>query len=91
LTPKEADALKTLIRSHRWALEELVMDQKMQEVNGLFNGAPKGMIAYLVSKFGSVRSVILNAKDLIRWQRGRAKTLNMETLVDHVRKPSDGK
>lgn len=78
MTQDELVRLKACIRRTRWVLEELTVDQKQQEANILISGPPKEMVQYLVSKLGSVGSVLIAAHDLRAAQGVRAKTLYKE-------------
>lgn len=79
LTVKEMQALKILARNHRWALEELVADQKDQEANLLISGNLGGMYDYLRAQFGFGRAVLIQARTLLFYQRDRRKTLRMRS------------
>lgn len=80
MSAEQVQELKVIVRKHRWAVEEMVLDQKMQEANTLMSGAPNAMYAYLVEKFGDGMSVLSCLRHLVIVQRGRRKTLG--TIVD---------
>lgn len=77
MNKQEQEALKTTFRKHRWTLEELVIDQKMQEANRLISGDANAMYSYLRECFGSGLSVLVHARSLLRDQRERRKTLGI--------------
>lgn len=82
MTEKEAGEIKHIARFHRWALEELTVDQKMQEANRLLSATSSNeMFQYLRGQFGSAKSVLIQARYLIMEQRERRKTLNMDGVI----------
>ena len=70
MTPQEE--LKILVKNSRWAFDELVVDQKMQEANGLCSERSAGpMFLYLRECLGSTAAVLGALKCVIRDHNGR--------------------
>jgi hypothetical protein len=75
MTP--AEELKLLFKQHRWAVEELACDQKMQEVNALCSSHPRHLYDYLHHCYGSNAELVSALKSIIVMQQGeRRKTLH---------------
>lgn len=77
MTPTSDSAvtlLKALAKHSRWAFEELVIDQKMQEANRLCSGTTTGMYQYLLTVFGS-KDELAGAVAAIAKQRRPYKSL----------------
>ena len=75
MTQSDLVELKAIIHRSRWTLEELTVDQKDQEANELLSGSAKGMVAYLVGRFGSVGAVIRMSQGMRRSKPAKILTL----------------
>lgn len=80
----KVETLKQMLRGCRWAFDEMVYDQKMQEANRLVSDRdPKAMLKYLAEKFGSLDTVMRVVQGVaVRQERARtlakSKHLNGE-------------
>lgn len=70
--------LKEIARNHRWAFEELVLDQKMVEANDLCNGDATGMLRFLLTKLRTKQAVLAHLHLLVVEQRRPLKSLALD-------------
>lgn len=70
-----AENLRALFKRHRWAVDELVYDQKLQEANDLVNGTNQPCFQYLCSRLGSATAVESSLRSLMHLQDGPRKAL----------------
>ena len=76
MTAKEE--LTMYAKNHRWAFDELVVDQKMQEANRLCSEANvQPMFEYLKTAMGDARAVLGALRWLVTTQKRRLKSLNL--------------
>lgn len=71
----DVEDIKGIFKRYRWAVDELVYDQKLQEATELSNGKNQLCYDYLLRRYGSTREVVAMLKALIRLQDGPRKAL----------------